>query len=48
MLEPFIEEQHQLRALAAKSILPVFEFDVTRHGRDDVADFLAERGLLTL
>ncbi|MGW4206582.1 hypothetical protein ACWEIJ_01220 [Lentzea sp. NPDC004789] len=47
-LEPFVEEQAQLRALAAKSILPVFEFDVTRHGPDDVAEFLAERDLLTL
>jgi hypothetical protein len=47
-LEPFVEEQRQLRALAAKSILPVFEFDVTRHGPDDVADWLDERGLLTL
>jgi hypothetical protein len=47
-LEPFVEEQAQLRALAAKSILPVFEFDVTRHSPDDVADFLAERDLLTL
>ncbi|SEP96875.1 hypothetical protein SAMN05216188_1011075 [Lentzea xinjiangensis] len=47
-LEPFIEEQQQLRALAAKSILPVFELDVTRHGPDDVADFLQERDLLTL
>ncbi|MDX8033566.1 hypothetical protein SK803_25380 [Lentzea sp. BCCO 10_0856] len=47
-LEPFIEEQQQLRALAEKSILPVFEFDVTRHGPDDVADWLDERGLLTL
>lgn len=47
-LEPFIEEQHQLRALAAKSILPVLELDVTRQGPDDVADWLDERGLLTL
>jgi hypothetical protein len=47
-LEPFVEEQGQLRALAAKSILPVFEFDVTRHGPDDVADFLADRDLLSL
>ncbi|MET8760799.1 hypothetical protein [Lentzea sp. NPDC004782] len=47
-LEPFVEEQGQLRALAAKSILPVFEFDVTRHRPDDVADFLSERDLLTL
>ena len=47
-LEPFIEEQEQLRELARKSILPVFEFDVTRHGPDDVADFLEERDLLTL
>ncbi|WP_434438764.1 hypothetical protein [Lentzea sp. E54] len=47
-LEPFIAEQQQLRALAAKSILPVFEFDVTRHGPDDVAEWLDERGLLTL
>ncbi|WP_112269193.1 hypothetical protein [Lentzea terrae] len=47
-LEPFIEEQAQLRELAKKSILPVFEFDVTRHGPDDVADFLEERDLLTL
>ncbi|NKE57213.1 hypothetical protein FXN61_10360 [Lentzea sp. PSKA42] len=47
-LEPFIEEQHQLRELAGKSILPVFEFDVTRHGPDDVADWLEERDLLTL
>ncbi|MFS8096471.1 hypothetical protein LFM09_04960 [Lentzea alba] len=47
-LEPFIEEQQQLRELAKKSVLPVFEFDVTRHGPDDVADFLEERDLLTL
>lgn len=47
-LEPFIEEQHQLRELAGKSILPVFDFDVTRHTPDDVADWLDERGLLTL
>lgn len=47
-LEPFVAEQQQLRALAAKSILPVFEFDVTRHGPDDVAEWLDERGLLTL
>lgn len=47
-LEPFVEEQRQLRELAAKSILPVLEFDVTRHGPDDVAAWLDERGLLTL
>ncbi|SDN86894.1 hypothetical protein [Lentzea jiangxiensis] len=47
-LEPFIAEQQQLRALAAKSVLPVFEFDVTRHGPDDVAGWLGERGLLAL
>ena len=47
-LEPFIAEQQQLRALAAKSVLPVFEFDVTRHGPDDVAEWLGERGLLAL
>ncbi|HUQ56840.1 hypothetical protein [Lentzea sp.] len=47
-LEPFVEEQHQLRELAEKSILPVFDFDVTRHTPDDVADWLDERGLLTL
>jgi hypothetical protein len=47
-LEPFVEEQRRLRELAAKSILPVFEFDVTRHGPDDVADWLDERGLLAL
>lgn len=47
-LEPFIAEQQQLRALAAKSVLPVFEFDVTRHGPDDVAEWLDERGLLAL
>ncbi|SDJ80828.1 hypothetical protein SAMN04488074_103272 [Lentzea albidocapillata subsp. violacea] len=47
-LEPFVEEQHQLRALAAKSILPVLELDVTRQGPDDVARWLDERGLLTL
>ncbi|PWK84186.1 hypothetical protein C8D88_109271 [Lentzea atacamensis] len=47
-LEPFIEEQQQLRVLAAKSLLPVFEFDVTRHNPDDVADWLDENDLLTL
>ncbi|MCG8921613.1 hypothetical protein [Lentzea sp. CC55] len=47
-LEPFIAEQQQLRALAAKSVLPVFEFDVTRHGPGDVAEWLDERGLLAL
>ncbi|MET9632146.1 hypothetical protein ABZX92_32260 [Lentzea sp. NPDC006480] len=47
-LEPFISEQRQLRELAKKSILPVFEFDVTRHGPDDVADFLEDNALLTL
>lgn len=47
-LEPFVSEQRQLRELAGKSILPVFEFDVTRHGPDDVADFLEARDLLTL
>ncbi|KJK33169.1 hypothetical protein UK23_47255 [Lentzea aerocolonigenes] len=47
-LEPFVEEQRQLRELAKKSILPVFEFDVTRHGPDDVADFLEDNDLLTL
>ncbi|MFD4674818.1 hypothetical protein ACFWNN_34190 [Lentzea sp. NPDC058450] len=47
-LEPFVEEQQQLRALAAKSVLPVLEFDVTRHGPDDVAAWLDENDLLTL
>jgi thymidylate kinase len=47
-LEPFVEEQRQLRELAEKSILPVLELDVTRQGADDVADWLDEHGLLTL
>ncbi|MGW6447083.1 hypothetical protein [Lentzea sp. NPDC055074] len=47
-LEPFVEEQRQLRELAAESILPVLELDVTRQGPDDVAEWLDERGLLTL
>lgn len=47
-LEPFVEEQRQLRELAAKSLLPVLELDVTRQGPDDVADWLAERDLLAL
>ncbi|HEX7306785.1 hypothetical protein [Lentzea sp.] len=47
-LRPFVEEQHQLRELAEQSILPVFEFDVTRHTADDVAGWLDDRGLLTL
>ena len=47
-LEPFVQEQRQLRELAAKSILPVLELDVTRQGPDDVAQWLDERGLLTL
>lgn len=47
-LEPFVEEQQQLRDLAKKSLLPVLELDVTRQGPDDVADWLDERGLLYL
>ncbi|SDF92225.1 Thymidylate kinase [Lentzea fradiae] len=47
-LEPFIEEQRQLRALAARSILPVMELDVSSQTADDVADWLDEQDLLTL
>lgn len=47
-LEPFVAEQRQLRELAAKSLLPVLELDVTRQGADDVADWLDERDLLAL
>lgn len=47
-LQPFIEEQNQLRELAQKSILPVRELDVTQEGPDEVADWLETEGLLSL
>jgi len=39
-LQPFIDEQNQLRALAAKSLLPVLELDASSQGPDEVADWL--------